>query len=171
VTLRAASRVVDVPLDPAPSLDELDRLIARFRADRKAAIAGAVRDTAGEMTANTMLVWARKLRRHIRLQNVPTTLSAEVFAARINDVRIIGLPFETYTDIGLRIKQGLEPIDAVVVGYANGLYGYCPTTWAKDQGGYGADASCRWFDALLTPIGRGADDVLVGAAVELARTL
>ena len=25
------------------------------------------------------------------------------------------------------------------VGYANGLFGYCPTRRAKDQGGYGSD--------------------------------
>jgi hypothetical protein len=100
----------------------------------------------------------------------------EVYVARINELRMVGLPFETYTDIGLGIKQGVKSklgrdVPVMFVGYANGLYGYCPTTWAKEQGGYGADVSCRWFEALLTPIGRGADDVLIGEGASLASEL
>ncbi|MGC8861593.1 MAG: neutral/alkaline non-lysosomal ceramidase N-terminal domain-containing protein [Armatimonadota bacterium] len=171
VVLGCGRCVVGVPLDPPPSLEELERLISQFRADRKAAVAAPARDQAAELTAKAMLSWARKLRNRIRTGDVPTTLSAEVFAAKINSLRIVGLPFETYTDIGLGIKNALKPLNALIVGYANGLYGYCPTSWAKDQGGYGADASCRWFDALLTPVGRGADELLISAGVGLARSL
>jgi len=171
VTLGAASRTVDVPLDPPPSAEELEKLVAQFKSDRRAAIAAPVRNRSGELTAKTMLAWTRKLRHYMKQDGAPTSINAEVFAARINEIRIVGLPFETYTDIGLGIKEGLKPLKGVVVGYANGLYGYCPTGWAKDQGGYGADASCRWFGALVTAIGRGADELLIEAGVDLARTL
>ena len=171
VTLGAASRTVDVPLDPPPTAEELSALVAQFKSDRRAAIAAPVRNRAGELTANTMISWARKLRSYMKQDNVPTSIPAEVFAAKINELRIVGLPFETYTDIGLGIKNGLKPLKGVLVGYANGLCGYCPTGWAKDQGGYGADASCRWFGALVTPIGHGADRLLIDAGIDLARGL
>ncbi len=171
VDLGAASVAVDVPLDPPPSTKELEELILQFKSDRRQAVAAPARDRAGELTAKTMLAWARKLRKHLRLGDVPASISAGVFAAKINDIRIVGLPFETYTDIGLGIKNGLKPLKGIVVGYANGLYGYCPTGWAKDQGGYGADSSCRWFEALLTAVGRGADELLIKTGVDVARGL
>jgi hypothetical protein len=98
-------------------------------------------------------------------KTVPVSLCAEVFAARLGDVRLIGLPFETYSDIALQIKRALRPAPTLFAGYANGLYGYCPTRWAKDAGGYGPSSAARWFGALLTAIGYGADEVLVKAAI------
>ena len=101
----------------------------------------------------------------------PRPLSFEISSLRLNDLRLIGIPFETYSDVGLAIARNLTPLQGVVMGYTNGLYGYFPTRWAKDQGGYGADTSCRWFPTLLTPIGYGADDILVAEATALARSL
>jgi hypothetical protein len=67
------------------------------------------------------------------------------------------------------VKRNLLPLKVIVAGYANGLYGYCPTGWAKDQGGYGPDGSARWFPRLLTPVGYGADELIVKESTVLGK--
>jgi hypothetical protein len=168
VTLRVASRIVPVPLDAPPMPQALEALVAGWEADRRRAQAeGRVVDA---QVAAAMLEWAGDLQRALAADALPRTLPAELFVARIGELLLVCLPFETYSDIGLGIKQGLAQ-PAAFVGYANGLYGYCPTRWAKDQGGYGAVDSCRWFGALLTPIGYGADELLIREGVALGRTI
>ncbi len=173
VVLNSSFRMVAVPLDEPPSLTDLDRLIRQFNSEKKEALSNTGPCRVKACTAGEMLQWARALRLRMVRGTVPRELKAEVYAARINELRVVGLPFETYTDIGLGIKRSIKSkcganTNVMFVGYANGLYGYCPTTWAKEQGGYGADVSCRWFSALLTPIARGADDILVEEAAALA---
>lgn len=169
VTISVASRAVDVPLDPPPPLAELDQMIAGFESDLTRCASEGNR--VGEQIAQAMLAWADELKQTILSCTTPAHVPAEVFAAAIGDLRIAGLPFETYSDIGAAIKDGVKPHKGIFVGYANGLYGYCPTGWAKDQGGYGPVESCRWFGGLVTPVGYGADDLLVSEAIILANSL
>lgn len=169
VVLSAASRIVDVPLDPPPTLAELDQQIARFRADKQAAQTSG--SMINELIAQAMSDWASELRSLIETDSVPMTLPVEVFAAGINDLRIVTLPFETYNDIGRGIKQGIKPLRGLFAGYSNGLFGYCPTRWAKEQGGYGPRGSMPWFGALVTPVGYGADEILIREGIALAGSL
>lgn len=169
VRIRAGGKTVDVPLDPPPSAADLAAMIATFESDRDRAVAEG--DLNAELVASAMLDWSHELEAAIGAGSVPESVPAEVFAAALNDLRIVGLPFETYGDIGVGIKTGLKPLKTFFAGYANGLFGYCPTGWAKDQGGYGAYDSCRWFGGLITPIGYGADELLVREAVSLAAGL
>ncbi len=172
VTIRTASRTVDVPLEPPPTLEELDAQLAQFELDRREALSQEPANRIAELIAVAYTDWGKELRERIISGTVPSTLSVEVYAAAINDLRIVGLPFETYTDIGMGIKQGLKPYKGVFVGYANGLFGYCPTGWAKDQGGYGAGyGSARWFGGLVTPVGYGADEMLVREGSALGKSL
>jgi neutral ceramidase len=157
-------RMVEIPLDPPPSVEALGALVAGFEAERLQ----AQREPANpiqEQTALAMLGWAKEMEQAIQAHTVAQALIAEMFVVDVGDLCIIGVPFETYSDIGMRIKQALAPKPVFLVGYANGLYGYCPSRWAKEQGGYGPDSSARWFPELLTAIGYGADERLIGVGV------
>lgn len=165
VRLHVGRKIIQVPLDPPPSPAALAELIAGFEADRERARAES--NSMDEQIALAMLGWAEELQRALQAGAVPQTVSAELFAAGINDLRLVGAPFEAYSDIGLGIKAGCRPGQALFVGYANGLVGYCPTRWAKEQGGYGADSSARWFAGLLTAIGYGADELIIREGVAL----
>ena len=144
-------------------------LVAGFEADRERARAES--NAVDEQVALAMLGWAGELARALGAGTVPQTVPAELFVAGINELRIVGVPLEAYSDIGLGVKAGLSPLPALFVGYANGLIGYCPTRWAKDQGGYGPDSSARWFAGLLTAIGYGADELIIREGVALAKSL
>lgn len=169
VRLRVRSKTVPVPLDPPPSPEALAALAAGFEAEREKARAEA--RAMDEQVALAMLAWAEELKGALEANTVPRTVPAELFAAEIDELRLVGAPFEAYSDIGLGIKAGLRPLPALFVGYANGLIGYCPTRWAKEQGGYGPDSAARWFAGLLTAIGYGADELLIREGIALAKSL
>ena len=170
VALATTSRIVNVPLDPPPTIEGLNRLLAQFQADQEAALVEPG-DRVAELVAVAMQQWANELKAKIETDAVPATIPAELFTAAINDLRLVTLPFETYTDIGLGTKSGVKPLKGVFIGYSNGLLGYCPTAWAKDQGGYGADASCRWFPELVTAIGYGAAELLTEEGSRLGKSI
>jgi neutral ceramidase len=169
VQLGAAQETLEVPVDAPPTVRELDAIVSDLKQQEQRGRAEG--NVVQEKVALAMLDWADRLRRAIASGDLAPILSFDIFCLRLNELRLIGIPFETYSDIGLVIKRNLAPLQGIVVGYTNGLYGYFPTRWAKDQGGYGADTSCRWFPTLLTPIGYGADDILVAKATALARSL
>lgn len=172
VTIRTAQKSVDIPLEPPPTLSEIEEMLAEFQRDREAARSKEPPDRVAELVAVAYTDWANELREMIVSGTVPSAAPAELYVVGINDLRIVGLPFETYTDIGISIKEGLRPLKAAFVGYANGLLGYCPTRWAKEQGGYGAGyGSARWFGELVTPVGYGADDLLISEAITLSSSV
>ncbi len=164
VKIRSAVRILDVPLDAPPTQEELDEVAAEFgeKADDD--------DEVKRRTGKAMLKWVSKIGKAIKAGTVPAKLPMEIFVLAINDMRLIGVPFEVFTDIGLGIKAGLKPLETFFVGYANGYCGYYPTRWGKDRGKYGGKASCRFgFGPLITAVGYGADELLIREAVALAK--
>jgi len=64
------------------------------------------------------------------------TLTVKVQAVRIGNFALCGLPFETICEIGLDLKQGSPFEKTMVIGLANGRYGYLPTPAQHRLGGY-----------------------------------
>ena len=169
VAVRVAGSMIELPLEPPPSRDVLDEIVRGYE-DRRTS-ARAAGNAGDEAVWEGMLEWAGVMRNAIEMDSVPETLRAEVFAAAVGDLRIVALPFEAYSDVGLAIKKELKPLSTVFAGYANGLFGYLAPDWAKKQGGYGPGESCRWFPSLLTPLAEGAAEIAVEEAVRLAKSL
>jgi hypothetical protein len=95
-----------------------------------------------------------------------TTAPAEVFAVRVGNTGIVGLPGEVFVEFGrhLRAVSPLRP--TLVVELANGCVGYVPTAEAFVGGGYETELA---RSSKLTP---AAGPLLVNAAVEaLERTV
>ncbi len=57
-------------------------------------------------------------------------------AIRIGDQAIVSLPFEVLVEIGLEIKEKSPFPHTMVIGLANGSYGYLPNPRQFDLGGY-----------------------------------
>lgn len=167
VSLQVKQTTIQLPLDAPPTPEQLNALIAQFEADLRKA--RAEDNMANEGIALTYLRWAAEVKGAIANGSLPTVAPIEVWMAALNDLRLVAVPLEPYSDIGLNFKKAIQPLTGVFMGYANGLLGYCAADWAKDQGGYGPDDACRWFPEQLTPIGRGAAQLVVEAGVRLAR--
>lgn len=167
VRLQVAQQIIELPLDAPPTPAQLETLIAQFESDlRKARVEDHI---ANEGIALTYLRWAAEVKGAIANGSLPRVAPIEVWLAAINDLRLVAVPLEPYSDIGLDFKKALLPLTGVLMGYANGLLGYCAADWAKEQGGYGPDDACRWFPEQLTPIARGAAQLVTDAAVRLAQ--
>ena len=163
--LGVAHATVDLPLDAPPAADQVDALFASFAQDM--ATARQARNLTNETTALSLLRWAGELKGAILNGTLPATTPIEVWTAAIGDLRLMAVPLEPYSDMALEFKKAVLPLRGMVLGYSNGLLGYCASDWAKDQGGYGPDEACRWFPEQLTAVGYGAAQRVVEAGVGL----
>jgi neutral ceramidase len=74
--------------------------------------------------------------RAMRLQEGPETADLVLQAVRIGELGIAAIPCETFTEIGLSIKE-LSPMPTTfTIELANGHYGYLPTPRHYALGGY-----------------------------------
>jgi hypothetical protein len=64
------------------------------------------------------------------------TLTVKLQAIRIGDTALCGVPFETFVEMGLELKQRSPFPHTIVVGLANGRHGYLPTVEHHRLGGY-----------------------------------
>lgn len=64
------------------------------------------------------------------------TLAVKIQAICIGDLAVCGIPFETFAEIGLELKERSPFPQTLVIGLANGRYGYLPTPAQHRLGGY-----------------------------------
>jgi len=89
------------------------------------------------------------------------TQPAEVQTLGIGNVRYVSIPAEYFVEHGLRIKEETHPRHTLVVGHANGMVGYVPTSQAFRRGGY---ETTFGFGYRMAP---EAGDLLADAAIGL----
>ena len=65
-----------------------------------------------------------------------STVSVIVQAIRIGELAVCAFPFETFAEIGLDLKKRSPFPQTMVIGLANGRYGYLPTPEQHRLGGY-----------------------------------
>lgn len=75
-------------------------------------------------------------RRTISLAEKEDTVTVKLQAIRIGDLAVCAIPFETFVEIGLELKERSPFAGTMVVGLANGRYGYLPTPEQHRLGGY-----------------------------------
>jgi hypothetical protein len=68
--------------------------------------------------------------------NEELTLVAQLQAIRIGDLAVCGIPFETFCEIGLELKDRSPFPQTMVIGLANSKHGYLPTPAQHRLGGY-----------------------------------
>ncbi len=64
------------------------------------------------------------------------SLTVTIQAIRVGEFAIVGIPFETFVEIGLEIKDRSPFEKTMVIGLANGRHGYLPTPEQHRLGGY-----------------------------------
>ncbi len=168
-TLAAAEARVAFPLLPAPSLEEVREIEARYAA----AALEAERRGAGAAERFGLLYhakWARRLAEDLEVGPVPTEVEAPVNAVRIGDGAIVTGPGEVFTEIGMAVKQRAPGTPTMYCGYTNGAVSYFPTAEAFEEGGYESAFSNRTYGlpAQVAPV---CAELLVERGVRLAESL
>jgi hypothetical protein len=75
-------------------------------------------------------------RRTLSLAEADETVTVKLQAIRIGDLAVCGIPFETFAETGLELKDRSPFPQTMVIGLANGRYGYLPTPRQHRLGGY-----------------------------------
>lgn len=103
-----------------------------------------------------------------RIHQLETTWPDEIDiilqAFRIGDLGIAAIPFETFAETGLEIKDKSPFEDAFTIELANGAYGYLPTPEQHKLGGYET-----WLGT--NRVEENATRKIVGELLELFRSL
>ena len=125
-----------------------------FRSDVSVAAAQTELTLATRRPTPELLQWARdtlakpedaprwqRTERHyanrvLSLEEAPETVTIILQAFRIGDVGITAIPFETFTETGLAIKEASPLQPTFNIELANGSYGYLPTPPQHELGGY-----------------------------------
>lgn len=71
-----------------------------------------------------------------KLKDAPEAIQVPLQAIRIGELGIAAVPFETFVQIGLELKDRLPCQQSFTIELANGSYGYLPTPEQHRLGGY-----------------------------------
>jgi hypothetical protein len=74
--------------------------------------------------------------RTLRMAEMPARIDVPLQALRIGDLAIATIPFESFVEIGLELKEKSPFPDTFTISLANGAYGYLPTAAQHELGGY-----------------------------------
>lgn len=159
VTLEAASVLAEVPLKSYPPAEELARE-SRIAQEHLASLAGRGIEDPELRQAKTEALYT-SINQYLAGFNSEYPagfLPLELQGLRIGEMVLIGLPAEAFAEVGRSIKSACGR-KILIVGLANGYFGYVPCRQAYLEGGYEI-ASSRFAPE--------AEDALAAAAAKLA---
>jgi hypothetical protein len=159
---------VRFPLLPLPSLEEVRAARAEWEPQVEEAVAAG--DVGRAKVAYYHARWAAKTEQGLLDGTAPTFNEGRVHAVRIGDGVIATGPGETFTEIGLAVKERGPGRPTLYCGYTNGLVSYFPTAAEYEFGGYEADYGCR---SVGNPshVAPECEQILVETAVRCAERL
>jgi neutral ceramidase len=166
--LAAARERVAFPLLPVSTSDELAEL--RRCAEAQLADATARGDRGAAKVASYTADWARRTQERVEAGTAAPTVDGPIHAIRIGDGVIVTGPGETFSEIGLAVKQRAPGRPTLYCGYANGLVTYFPTADEYPHGGYEPGYGNRSFD-LWSQVAPESERILVETGVRLAERL
>jgi neutral ceramidase len=166
--LAATMEHVRFPLLPHPTPEEVRAVRAEW--EPRVAEARAAGDVGRTKVAWYHAAWARKIEQQLLDGTAPTFNEGRIHAVRIGDGVIATGPGETFTEIGMAVKERGPGVPTLYCGYTNGLVSYFPTAAEYRYGGYEADYGCR---SVGNPshVAPECEQILVETAVRAAEQL
>lgn len=108
-------------------------LTCRKPDEAKLAWAQATLDKPEDQTTQRDRTYAQRM---FVLRDAPDTVDIWMQTVRVGDVGISAVPFETFAETGLRLKEECPLPEAFTISLANGCYSYLPTPAQHELGGY-----------------------------------
>ncbi|HMN27664.1 MAG TPA: neutral/alkaline non-lysosomal ceramidase N-terminal domain-containing protein [Caldilineaceae bacterium] len=166
--VRVATRTLDLPLQPLPTVGELEAELARWRPGVPAAASTQVPPHPKVPVA--MRQWAEQTLAQVRSGAGGGPVQSEVQAIRLGDLVLVSAPGELFVELGLAVKQGAGAPHVFIGGFGNDNIGYIPTRRAYPFGGYEVSEAYKYYGypAALAP---EAGEQYVQEAVELCRSV
>lgn len=152
--IKWASMEVEIPSHQENHrLEEAKRINDLYEAGKKDEIG------ATGMYLTSLIAEARRI---IKLENGPSSYHYNIYALRMGDFVMAGIPGEPFTQIHDRISAATPFANTMVCCQLNACVGYFPTTQAYSEGGY---------EAMTSVYAPGTDDILVNGMCQLLEKL
>jgi neutral ceramidase len=166
--LAVAEQQVRLEFSDVPPLDEI--VAQRAGYDAALARARAAGDVGAARVAMVGAHWGRITEQAVRSGSLETSVDVPVNAVRIGDGLLVTAPGETFTEIGMAVKQRSPATPTIFCGYTNGMVGYIPTTDEYRFGGHEPVLGNR-AAGMPAVVAVGTDTALIRAGVRLAERL
>jgi len=111
--------------------------------------------------------WAEDMLGMLKAGNLPDSVDAALKLLSIGNLKIVNIPFEAFHDIGLKIKKLFGVQNTMVVGYANGNFGYLPSKELYNHGYYETWDSFKYY-GLPGPVCENAENIIYDALTPYA---
>ena len=106
--------------------------------------------------------WAEDMEARLQAGKLEKLIYAGVKVLRLGPVNIVGLPFEGFHDVGLKIKELFGKNTTMVISYANGDFGYLPSRELYRHGYYETWDSFKYY-GQPGPVSEDSEDILLEA--------
>lgn len=120
--------------------------------------------TVAEQSAEASTKGKIYLERLTKLKDGPDSISARLQVLKIGERSVAAIPFETFVEIGLELKDRTPFAQTFTIELANGWYGYLPTPAQHLRGGYET-----WIGTNV--VQKDASELIVDALLELSAKL
>ncbi len=128
-------------------------------------------DQAENHTNPLVKYWASEMLKLFEVGGLPSSCPQEIQMVQFNEgLRAVFLGGEVLTEIGMHIKNALQPATTITVAYSNGLIAYVPSKKTYDLGGYEVDGSHFYF-LRLAPFAKEIEDLIVAKTADLVSNL
>jgi hypothetical protein len=148
VALKTALRVLPLPLQDPPSVEEAEKQLEAYR--QRAAAAPKTQTNPGLVrTYQDLVGWAEKILEFAKEGIKPRTQDFVVQTLTIDDTALVGLSGEPFIELAFDIEHRSPFPRTLVLGYTNGCIGYVPTARAYEEGGYEVVDAVRYYGDLM----------------------
>lgn len=139
--VRVADEIADLPLQPAPSREDIVAVL--------------------DDTSPFRRKWARNLLDAIdRGDELPSSVPTHIQSLQIGDsLSLVAIAGEVCVEIALRIKEFIGSGPRFVLGYTNRVHWYIPSKQIVHEGGYEADS--YFLNGIHSPYDGRVEDIIV----------
>lgn len=109
--------------------------------------------------------WAGRMSSMICSGTLENEIVVDIKIICIGMLTIVTLPFEVFHEIGLKIKKHFGSDRCIVLGYANGDYGYLPSKVLYPVASYEAGMAFKFY-GFPGPVCRDTEDIILNAIKE-----
>jgi hypothetical protein len=167
--LTTASRTVNVPLQPLPSVEAAEAQLKEAQ-DALDTLIQADAPTTQTYPAQLAERWAESVVAKVKDGKEKEWLSFDIIGFRLDDFVLVGMPGEPFVEIGLAVKQRSRAKLTFFAGYCNGSLAYWPTAETVAQGGMSVSSALKTYCIPTPPVAETAD-IIVAAFDELLQEL
>ncbi len=175
-SIEAREEIVELPMQPLPTLQEAEAFLRQHESDVQQRIADGA--SFGQLSiARWNRLWAKELVDHVK-NGRKAAIDIPVQAIRIGkELAIVAVPGETFSSIGLQVKKRSPFKNTLFVGYSNGCASYIPTRdayppagWSLNQEYYIPDLIFQGY-LLPTALTPDCSEIIVDKSLQLLTAL